>query len=115
MIKIIAIPSPSKLGYSANAFILVRTELAKVDKICDQLSSCPEALLVMRLMNNFDILIDVYSANIDTLYEFLKGKMANIDGILSTEVFMHGNFHYTSAYAVFPPYRENETANIESR
>jgi DNA-binding Lrp family transcriptional regulator len=103
VIKILAIPNPAKLGYSANAFVLVRAELAKVDKICEQLSSYPEVHLVMRLMSDFDILFGVYSANPDTLYEFLRSKVANIDGILSTETFIRGNFHYFSADAVFPP------------
>jgi Lrp/AsnC family transcriptional regulator for asnA, asnC and gidA len=104
VIKILAIPNPSKLGYSANAFIVVRAKLAKVDKICDQLSSYPEVHLVMRLMNDFDILFDAYFANIDMLYEFLKSEIANIDGVLSIETFIRGSFNYVSADAVFPPY-----------
>jgi Lrp/AsnC family transcriptional regulator for asnA, asnC and gidA len=104
IIRILAIPNPSRLGYSANAFIVARAELTKVHKICDQLSSYPEVYVVMRLMNDFDILLGVYSANIDTLQEFLKNKIANIDGILSTEIFIRGNFYYFSASAVFPPY-----------
>ena len=103
IIKILAIPNPSKLGYSANAFILLRADLAKVDNICDQLSSCPEVHMVLRIMNDFDILFGVNSPNPGTLYEFLKGKIANIDGILSTETFIRGDFLYFSADAMFLP------------
>lgn len=102
IIKILAFPNPSKLGYSANAFIFVRAELAKVYKICEQLSSYSGIHLVMRLMNNFDIVFGIYSADIDTLQEFLKSEIANIDGILNIETFIRGNFFYFSADALFP-------------
>lgn len=103
VIKIVAIPIPSTLGYSANAFILIRAKLSKVDKICNLISRFPEVHLVMRIMNDFDILVGVYSANPDTLHEFLKNKIGYIDGLLSTETFIRGNYHYFSADAVFPP------------
>jgi Lrp/AsnC family transcriptional regulator for asnA, asnC and gidA len=103
IIKILAIPNPSKLGYSANAYIFVRAELAKVPKIYDQLCGYSELHMVMRLMNDFDIMFGVYAANIDTLQELLKSKIANIDGILNIETFIRGNFYYFNTDALFPP------------
>lgn len=103
VIKILALPNPSRIGYSANAYIFINAELTKIDEICDQLSSYPEVHLVMRLLNNYDILVGIYSVNPDTLYEFLKSKVGNIDGIIHTETFIRGNSYYFSADAVFPP------------
>jgi DNA-binding Lrp family transcriptional regulator len=89
-----AIPNPSKIGYSANAYIFVHAELDKVDKICDQLSSYPEVHQVMRLMNGFEILFGVHSPNPEILYNFFRSKIMNMDGILNTETFIRGDFVY---------------------
>lgn len=100
-IKILAIPNPSKMGYTANAFIAVRADLAKVGPICDRLAGYPEVFMVLRLMNGFDILFGIHSPNPGTLYDFLKTKVANIDGILNTETFIRGDYLYFSADAMF--------------
>ena len=103
VIKILAIPDFSKIGYSSNAYILICAEIAKIDDVCDQLFLYPEVHLVMRLASDFDILVGVYSANSDTLFEFLETKVGNIDGIFKTETCIRGNYYYFSADAVFPP------------
>lgn len=104
IIKILAIPDYSKMGYSANACILISVELPKIDNIFDQLASYTEVHLVMRLISSseFDILVGVYSANPGTLFKFLESKVGNIDGILKTETFIHGNFHYFRTTSVLP-------------
>ena len=104
VIKILAFPNLSKLGYSANAYVLVNAEHSKIGKICDQLFSYPEVHLVIKLMNNFDILFGIYSENPKTLEEFLQNKIGNMDGILKTETFIRGSYSYFSTHAVFPPY-----------
>jgi Lrp/AsnC family transcriptional regulator, regulator for asnA, asnC and gidA len=103
VIKILAIPNPSKLGYLANAFVVLKAELPKIDKICEKLSRFPEVHLVMRLMNDFDIVFGVHASNSDNLYDFLKNNIANIDGVLNSETFIRGNFLYFSAGAMFLP------------
>jgi len=103
IIRIVAIPNPAKLGYFANAFVLLQTEIIKVNEICHQLNSFPEVYLVMRLMNDFDILFGVYSAEPDILFDFMKNKIAQIDGILSTEIIIRGNYYYFNSNGVCPP------------
>ena len=100
IIRIVAIPDPSKLGYFANALVVLRTNLAQVDEICGQLSSFPEVHLVLRLMNDYDVLFGINSLDLKTLYDFLENKVANVDGILSTETFIFGNFLYFNVSAV---------------
>jgi DNA-binding Lrp family transcriptional regulator len=103
IIKIVAVPNPSKLGYSANAFVVLRADLAKIDEIHDRLSSYPEVHLALRLMNDYDVMFGVYSLNLKTLKEFLKSKVANIDGIINMETFVLGDFFHFSADAAFLP------------
>lgn len=103
LMEIVAIPNPLKLGYSVSGFVMLRTELLKVNIICDQLSHFPEVHLVMRLMNDYDVLFGVNTTDAEALYDFFKNKIANIDGILSSETFIRSNFIYFSADAMFMP------------
>lgn len=102
VIKILAIPNPYKMGYSANAYIFILAELAKISEICDQLSKYSEVHTVMRITGNSDIMVGVYSSNPDTLYEFLEEKVGNLDGVLSIETFICRNFYYFNVNAVHP-------------
>lgn len=103
IIEIMAIPNLSKLGYSASAFVFSHVDLKKTDKICEQLSSLAEVHTVLRLMNDYDILFGVNTADHDALYNFFKNKIANIEGIISTETLIRGQFLYFSGEAMFMP------------
>lgn len=103
IIKIIAIPNPSKLGYSANALVALRGNPGMVEDICDQLSNYNEIHIVLRLMNGFDILFGINSPTNTTLYEFIKNELSTIDGIQNSESFILGDLLYFSADAVFLP------------
>ena len=112
MIEILAIPNPSKLGYLASAFIMLRIELAKAAQIIEHLSSYPEVHTVMRLMNDYDILFGVDAADAEALYDFIKSKIANIEGILSTETFVSGHFLYFSGEALIMPSLNAQSINF---
>ena len=118
LIKIVGNPNPSKLGYSANAFIMLNTDPAKVDEICNQLYKYPEVHMVRQLMNGFEILFGVHCPNLDMLFEFVQSKIAVIDGVLNTETFVRGKFFYFSDEAIsLPPIWRStgpKPASIES-
>jgi len=107
ILKIIAIPNPSKLGYSVDAYVTVRCELDKLNSICNRLSSFIEIYLVMTLMNGYDILFGIHALNPDSLYQFLQTNITPIDGILHTETFIRGNYLYLSPDALFPPVKKS--------
>jgi DNA-binding Lrp family transcriptional regulator len=103
IIKILAIPNPAKLGYAANAFVVLQCELARVDEICDRLGDFTEVNVVMKLMNNFEVLFSVNTLSPETLYEFVKNRVASLKGVTNTETFIRGDFLYFSADAMFIP------------
>lgn len=103
IIEIMAVPNPAKIGYSASAFVLLHVDLSRPGEICDELSGYAEVHLVMRLMNDYDILFGVNTSDNESLYDFLKTKIANIDGVLSMDTLVRGNFLYFSADAMFMP------------
>jgi len=103
VIRILGIPNPSKLGYLVSAFVLLHVDISKVNKIYQQLAVYSEIHLVMRLMNGADILFGINATDPQALYDFMKNKIANINGILGSETFIRGNFLYFSADALFMP------------
>lgn len=116
VIEILAIPNPSKLGYSASAFAFLRVDLSKVNQICEKLSSYPEVHTVLTLMNDYDILFGVNSTDLEALYDFFKSKIAKIEGIVSTESLIRGYFLYFSSDAMFlPSWAEQASASRKSK
>jgi Lrp/AsnC family transcriptional regulator, regulator for asnA, asnC and gidA len=102
IIKILAIPDPTKIGYSANAYLLIRANINEIPRICDELSELSEVHQVMTLLNGYSILVGVYSTNTDTLHDFLTTKLANIHGILSIETLLRGNTHFFCQWSYRP-------------
>jgi len=88
IIKINAIPNPSKLGYSSDVFIALDAEPIKINDICNALSDHPEVHLVMTLMTGFDILVGAHLPNPEMLYSFIKEKIAGIDGVSIIETYV---------------------------
>ncbi len=85
IIKIVAVPNPSKFGYLANAYIMLGTEHANVNEICAELNKHPQILYSVTLMVGFDILTGVQFPNPELLYQFIKEKMSLIRGISTIE------------------------------
>lgn len=86
VIKITVVPNPSKLlGFSAVAYLGLQTELKKINRISDQLSSFSEIYTVMTLMSSFSILAIAVLPNFELLYKFIINKIASIDGVTNVE------------------------------
>ena len=103
LIDIVAIPNPAKLGYFANAFVLLNVESLNIESICNELSRFPEIHIILKLLNNYDILFGVNIIDVETLYDFLKNKIGPMPGILKSETFICGNFLHFNSSAVYIP------------
>jgi DNA-binding Lrp family transcriptional regulator len=88
IIKITAIHNPSKLGYLANAYIVLRADLNKVNAICGELEAYPEVHLIMTLMSGFEILAGIHLQSPEMLYRFIVEIIAKIDGVSNIETFI---------------------------
>lgn len=103
MISFRAIPNLTKLGYSASAFVILHTESKKTDMICQQLSGYPEVHLVARLMNDNNALFGVHCSDVGALYELIKTKIANVEGVINSETFIRGPLSYFNASVFITP------------
>ena len=86
VIKITVVPNPSKLlGFSVVAYLGLQTELKKIDRISDEISSFPEVYTAMTLMSSFSILAIVVLPNFELLYKFIIDKIAPINSVIKVE------------------------------
>ncbi len=88
IIKISGIPNPSRLGYSANAFIILDVDPKEVANACSSLYSYPEVYFTLTLNNRSGMIVCVHTKNTEILYEFLKKKISPIKGLINTETFI---------------------------
>lgn len=88
IIKISGIPNPSRLGFSANAFIILDVDPREVENTCSILSSHPEVYFILTLSNRSGMIVCLHTKNTEMLYEFLKKKVAPLKGLINTETFI---------------------------
>ena len=88
IIKISGIPNPSRLEYSASAFITLDAEPARVSEICSKLYPCREIHFIMTMNNRSGVIVCIHTKDNEALYEFIKGKIANLNGLINTETFI---------------------------
>ena len=100
VIKIVAIPNMN-LNYLADALILINVDFSKIDDICNKLSSYPETDLVMKLLNDYDIMLTIRTTDCEELHKFIANELFYIDGVIQSETFLVANLLYFSAQAMF--------------
>ncbi|MFC1495528.1 Lrp/AsnC family transcriptional regulator [Thermodesulfobacteriota bacterium] len=88
IIKISGIPNPSRLDYSANAFIIVDVDQKEVENACKSLCSSPEVYFILTLNNRSGMIVCVHTKNTEMLYEFVKKKISPLKGLINTETFI---------------------------
>lgn len=102
IIKINAIPNPSRLGYASDVFVALDAEPTKIDSICTALANHPEVHLVMTVMTGFDILIGAHLSTPEMLYNLIKEEIATIDGVSIMETFVRAEIK-KRYYGAIPP------------
>jgi DNA-binding Lrp family transcriptional regulator len=88
IIKIRGIPNPSRLGYSANAFIILDMDPKEVENTCNSLYSYPEVYFILSLNNRSGMIVCLHTKTTEMLYEFLKKKISPLKGLINTETFI---------------------------
>ena len=88
IIRISVIRNPAKLGYLANAYVVLRADLNRVDAICSELAVHHEVHMIMTLMSGFEILAGIHLQSPERLYKFIVEKIARVDGVASIETFI---------------------------
>lgn len=90
IVQVKAQVNPTKLGFHSNAFIFLRADPGKVNDICTSLQPCEEVITIMTLINGYDIYVSLVDRDAESLYKFIKKKMAPSSGIVSLETLIGG-------------------------
>jgi len=102
LIRVYAIADSTKLGYHANAFVLIRADADKIAGICECLYPYNEVITIMTLANGYDIVVSIVARDMETLYELNKNRIAGLPGINSVETLVRGHVikRYYGAFTV---------------
>lgn len=95
IIKISGVPNPSRLAYSANAFIILDVDPKEVENICDSLYTYLEVHFIVTLNKRSGVIVCVHTTNTETLYEFLKQRISPLKGLINTETFLRASVEKT--------------------
>jgi Lrp/AsnC family transcriptional regulator for asnA, asnC and gidA len=85
IIKVIAVPNPAKLGYASKAHIFMDVEPESVDAVCKKIYHYPALHSIMTTISGSGIMVGVQKESNEALYDFIKERIVNIDGIRYTE------------------------------
>ena len=95
IIKISCVPNPSRLAYSANAYIILDVDPKEVESICGSLYNYPEVHFIVTLSKRSGVIVNVHTTNPEILYKFLKKRLSPLKGINNTETFMRASVEKT--------------------
>jgi Lrp/AsnC family transcriptional regulator for asnA, asnC and gidA len=90
IIKIQAVPNPSKFGYSSNAILFLDVEPAQLHHIDNSLLYHPEVHLFITLSNRSGVIVGLHAKNNEALYKFIKRKISPLRGIMGIQTFIRG-------------------------
>jgi Lrp/AsnC family transcriptional regulator for asnA, asnC and gidA len=78
----------SLLGIGVKATVGINRDPKLKDSIREKLLSIPEVVLISEVTGRFDMLIKVYSENLEELHTIVIEKLGKIEGIQNTETFV---------------------------
>ncbi len=84
-IAIRAVPNPVKLGFLANATMLLDVSISKVDSVCQELVKKLNVNVVSTTYGRYDVICSVHFPANGDLFHFIKNDLALIDGIQQIE------------------------------
>jgi DNA-binding Lrp family transcriptional regulator len=88
IIRVIAVPNPSKLGYPANANLALNVAPDKIESVCLELGKIPSIYMILTLMNGFEVMASAHLPTPELLYGFITNTIARIDGVIKIETFV---------------------------
>jgi len=108
IVKICAVPNPSKLGYASNATMVLDVEADRVNDICRDLAKVPENHTIMTMIKGNGVIVGIHSWNNASLYHLIEENILCIKGVKRTETFIRAEIK-KRYYGWFLENEENES------
>ena len=87
-IQVLALPDPSKLGYTTEAIVALQVDPGKIEDVADALAKAPEAMNVSVTTGAFDLFAWITLHSSADLGRFLADEMGAIPGVRATQTFL---------------------------
>lgn len=88
VLSLVGVVNPVKAGIRVETIILVAVSDSKLDDVVAVLQEIPEVRLIVLTSGEYQLMIQVFTRNMDELSAFLMKKLNKIDGITRTNVIM---------------------------
>ncbi len=89
VIKVIAVPNLEKLGYGTTALIGLQTGPGRSDSVGDAIAQMEESHYVAVTTGAYDVFVWAGLESAESLGDFLRIKIGNIEGVQRTETFVN--------------------------
>ena len=87
-IQVLALPEPTKLGYTTEAIVALQVDPGKIEDVAAELAAVPEALNVSVTTGAFDLFAWVALPSPEELHNFLLTTVGRIQGVRRSETFV---------------------------
>lgn len=85
VLKIVGVVNPFKTGKSFVADIKMKVAISELDEVISQLQAIPEIRFIAACTGSYNLIIEVYTASNNELYELIREKLGKIKGIEGME------------------------------
>ena len=89
IVRVVAVPNLEKLGFSTTALIGLQTGPGKSDEVAEALVDLREAHYVSVTTGAYDVFLWVGLESAESLGQFLRNKIGNIQSVQRTETFVN--------------------------
>jgi Lrp/AsnC family transcriptional regulator for asnA, asnC and gidA len=92
VVQVVGVTDPLAMGFQQPAFIGLKVAPAALDRIAERLAALDEVTYVVVTAGRFDLICEVVCEDNDHLLRVLTEKLAEIEGIRSTETMVELRF-----------------------
>jgi Lrp/AsnC family transcriptional regulator for asnA, asnC and gidA len=92
VVQVVGVTDPLAMGFQQPALIGLKVEPGKLEQIADQIAELEEATYVVITAGRFDLFCEVVCEDNEHLLRVLTERLAEIDGIRSTETLVELRF-----------------------
>jgi Lrp/AsnC family transcriptional regulator for asnA, asnC and gidA len=91
LIKIVALPNFSKLGYSCTAIVGIQVSMADIRNVASDLAQKPQICYLTSVAGRYDLIAIIVTKTTKELSDFIELDIIPIPGIIRTETFIGMN------------------------
>ncbi len=88
-LKVVAVTNPLMMGKRTMSMIGIRTDGRKMMEVANKIAKFDEVVYIVATSGRYDLMIEVFCADHEDLFNFMAEKLAKVDGVRETESFIY--------------------------